>query len=356
MTPRDGDDLVACRSSPLTRRRAGHLTRPPRDTSQAARAVAPTLAKPPRFHRPKTCTCRGRLSIMYTTPEHPLLARGPAIAENAAYISAVCPVLREILNRSVHELDRCATAVDKHADPGIVSHHHITLHLFRQSIVLADAVESLLSHVCIDAAAPMLRSAFETNIGLMYVLNGDNQRGKALAWYYVTVLEYIKSARRRERMNIVPGSVSEWRELSERLLTQEPLKSIQPAYEEEQERQYPKKPQRARPKWYSLFCGPRNVEQLVDEVLGHNLYETYRIFSASVHGRAGMEQTYASFSKPLQIFPIRHVPSSHEDPLILARFGAFLMGSTKRMVDRYLSEEQYYDYLDWGHGMFERMG
>ena len=131
----------------------------------SSRAVAPTLAKPPRFHRPKTCTCRGRLSIMYTTPEHPLLARGPAIAENAAYISAVCPVLREILNRSVHELDRCATAVDKHADPGIVSHHHITLHLFRQSIVLADAVESLLSHVCIDAAAPMLRSAFETNIG-----------------------------------------------------------------------------------------------------------------------------------------------------------------------------------------------
>lgn len=167
---------------------------------------------------------------MFATPEHPLLARGLAIAGNATYISAVCPALREILNRSVHELDRCVTAIELPAYSGIVSHHHITLHLFRQCIVLTDAVESLVSHVCIDATAPILRSALEANVGLMYVLDGQNQREKALAWYYVTVLEYIRSARRRENMDIDVGSVSQWREASERVLKQEPLKSMRAAY------------------------------------------------------------------------------------------------------------------------------
>ena len=299
---------------------------------------------------------------MSSTPEHPLLVRRGAIAENAAYISAVCPVFREILNRSVHELGRCITVIDGHSNQGRVSHHHVTLHLFRQCIVLTDAVESLLSHLCLDASAPVLRSAFEANVGLMYVLKGDNQAGKALAWHYVTTLENIRSARRRSELDPSSDSAKEWLELSERSLHQEPLKSIQPAYKEEQRRQNPGKPQRARPKWYSLYGGPRNLERLVDEAIEQvpdldkpYLYEGYRILSASVHGRAGMYHTYASLASPLRVLPIRYVPPSHESPLIFLRFGAFLMESTKRMVARYLSENEYSDYLSWGDDILGRM-
>ena len=291
---------------------------------------------------------------MFTTPEHPLLARSRVVAEQATYISAVCPFIREILNRSVHELDRCVAAVDEYPKPDIV--HHITLHLFRQCIVFTDAVESLFLQLCVDAAAPTLRSSIESNIGLMYVLNGDNQRGKALAWYYVSALDDIRTARRREKMNLEAGLSSELQKRYAQLLAQEPFKSMRSAYEEEQKRQYPRKPNRARPKWYSLFGGPRNVEQLVDEVLGQNLYEAYRIFSVSIHGRAGMEQTYTDYAKPLRVSPIRRVPPAYDNPLIPVRFGAFLMESTKRMVDRYLTEEQYSDYLDWGNTMLEQMG
>ncbi len=100
-----------------------------------------------------------------------------------------------------------------------------------------------------------------------------------------------------------------------------------------------------------------NVKELLDKVLDEynpdaDVYETYRIFSASVHGTTTMAETFAKFPNPTEVFPIRHVPSSHKDPLMYARFGAFLMASTKRMVERYLSEDQNSDYLEWGERMF----
>ena len=294
---------------------------------------------------------------MFTTPEHPLLERERAVADHAAYVSDVCPPLREILNRSVHEFDRCVHAVDA-LDASDTLHHFITLHLFRHSIVLADAVESLLSHVCVDASAPMMRSALEANAGLMYLLNGENQRGKALAWLYVTTRESIESMLRRENMGLInPVTASTLRQTYEQQLAEEPLKSIQPIYEDAQVRRSRSRPAKTRPPWYSLFDGPMNVKELIDKMLDEyrlefDLYETYRMFSASVHGTTIIAETFAKFPNPTKVFPIRHVPSSHEDPLMYARFGVFLIAPTKRMVELYLSETQYSDYLDWGNRMF----
>ena len=290
-----------------------------------------------------------------TTPEHPLLARETAILQNTAHIFEVSSVFREVLNRSVHELERCLKAMER-ATFANALHHLVTLHLFRQSIVLTDGVDSLLSNVCIDAAAPMLRSSFETNLSLMYVLDGENQRGRALAWYYVTTLDSIRRMRRYAELGVDSGVATGAIISYERLLAKDPLQSIQSEYEDTQAQQNPHRPGRARPKWYSLFGGPRNVEQLVEVVLsGHSLYEVYRILSAVVHGRAGMEQTYEVSQKRFAVNPIRHVPLSHEDPLILIRFVAFLMESTNRMVKRYLPGEQHSEYVAWGSAMLKGM-
>lgn len=297
---------------------------------------------------------------MFATPEHPLLERASTLAKNAAYISTACVPLREILNRSVHELDRCVQAVEALDTPHTL-HNFVILHLFRHSIVLTDGVESLVSHACVDAAAPMLRSSLEANVGLMYLLNGQDERRKALAWLYVTNLDIIRSIRRRERTSAIdPVLASKLRRAYEQQLTTEPLLSIQSQYVAAQARQRRRKPQQARPKWYSLEDGPKNVKELVDVVLSEydsesDLYETYRIFSGSIHATIGIEHSYRRFPNPTEIFPIRHVPPSHDNPLLFMRFGVFLMESTKRIVRRYLSSSEYSEYLDWGNQMLEQM-
>lgn len=285
--------------------------------------------------------------IMFTTPEHPLLERKRIVTDHARYITDVSSPLREILNKSVHQLDLCVAAIDALAEP-YLSHHHITLHLFRRCIVLTDAVEALVSQVCLDGLAPTLRSALETQLGFVYLLNGERHARKAHAWFYVWLLESI---RRADRM-----SNTALRAACQQRLADEPMRSITPEYARAQRQQNRKRPQRARPKWYSLFDGPRNVADLVQRVFvddagldldGPDPYESYRTLSASIHAMADIEHTYPTLAKPLKISPIRHTTSTFEDSRILPRFGAFLMMSTHRMVSHYLPATQRSEYIEW---------
>lgn len=308
-----------------------------------------TVLFPPSHHASE------KAHIMFSTPEHPLLQRERTVADNSRYVSTVSSPLREILNKSVHELDRCVTAIDALTEPHL-SHHHVTLHLFRRCIVLTDAVEALISQVCLDGLAPTLRSALETQLGFVYLLNGELHREKAHAWLYVWLLESI---RRADRM-----SNAALRDACQQRLAEEPMKSVQPAYTEAQRQQNRAKPQRARPKWYSLFDGPRNVEYLVERVLVDNagvaldrnvLYEAYRTLSASIHGMADLEQTYATLAKPLQVSCIRQTTSTFENPRVPLSFGAFLMMSTQRIVSHYLSDAQRSEYMKWGEPILKLM-
>ena len=85
--------------------------------------------------------------------------------------------LREAVNEATRAAKRCLDAATSSKDA-----HAAPFSLYRQSIQLADGIEVLLSKSCAEAAIPLLRSLFETVLGLKYILeDNDSYRARSLA-------------------------------------------------------------------------------------------------------------------------------------------------------------------------------
>lgn len=191
-----------------------------------------------------------------------------AASEN---IEKATRLLQELVNHSTHAFRRCEASSDgSTADKAF-------LMLYLHSIEMTDGIEALLAQGCVAPAIPLVRSAFEADLSLRFILQQDSDR-RALAWVMWNLLEGISvnkqfdpstddgrayeaacssdaTMQRLDQSQLVAGARHDLAEYQRRLAAPEfaPLIAEHGRMVASGKRY---------PKWYSLFGGPKNLREL----------------------------------------------------------------------------------------------
>ena len=253
---------------------------------------------------------------MPTEEYTPLLDRADAVQRATPLIEASSPLLRELVNHACWAFRRCIAASD---NLGNENEDTAPFVLYRHLIELVDGIETLFSASCVDAAVPLLRSAFEASLSLDYILQ-DNYAQRSLSWTCGYVHARIAAHQRLD------GNTSAGRDMAAAWsrenthgidLVPTPYDSVDPVaklnvvlgrpglqpIEAEYQRLLQQRGRRGPPEWFQLFDGPANRRQLA-MVVGReaeylSLYGEWSNFShgadASPYLRAGAQPGEAAF-------------------------------------------------------------
>lgn len=278
---------------------------------------------------------------MPTQPFRRLLDRSEAVPRANDLIQMVSPVLRETVNYSTAALARCERQMAPTGDTEDV--HVAPLVLYRRSIELTDGIEVLLSQSCVEPAIPVLRSSFETTLGLRYIFKTGKEKDekrRSLAWLCGDVHGRMRddnTIRKRkmsdELSNAIPDELvadAERRYLKLESFLQKPhMQEVLAEYQAHGRR---------RPHWYSLFDGPDNLRCLAEHLNWVEYYDLlYRRWSSDAHATGGVAKVFKMTKGRLTVEPIR----SPQNMLQVAAFTqAFHMYAMTTMTKRYRRDEE----------------
>ncbi|WP_419942786.1 DUF5677 domain-containing protein [Candidatus Palauibacter sp.] len=251
--------------------------------------------------------------------------------------------LREVVNHATRAFTRCW-----HNAPSSKEDTDVPLApfaLYRQSIQLADGIEVALSHSCVEAAIPMLRSLFETGLGLAYILEQKSTfRARALACLCGDTfrrLDYWETVRSDE---VTPDFAAQVEQefIDEQLVPQietlraalgKPhMKEVVEAYEERQKR-------RQYPPWYSLVDEDlTSLRKLAERLGSTDMYLLgYSRWSGVVHGTTVAEPFSLLDDGRVSVSPLRHAEQLCS---IAARALDFLASATVDMLGWFRPAEE----------------
>ena len=180
----------------------------------------------------------------------------------------------------------------------LVGDENIVPLLFLRNILeTADAISILIKNSSIDSSKSTLRSLLENIFGLEYLLEKDT-KNRALAFIvWIThkdlkfyekldgntqVGKQFKTEFKKDSLIKNPDLTDQVdylyaKENSEELLKLPIYIEIEKEYQETESKS-------KNPNWYSLFSGPKNIEQLAKHLNHHAMYEVmYRGYSGNVH-------------------------------------------------------------------------
>ena len=115
-----------------------------------------------------------------------ILDRDLAIAESRDFIEKYSPYLQELINYSTNLFVRCNSSLK-----GIKGTHLSAFSLYYHLIQMTDGIEILISKGCFVAAIPLLRSAYESDLSIEYMLKDDFELRSA-AWWVENMLKRKK--------------------------------------------------------------------------------------------------------------------------------------------------------------------
>lgn len=174
---------------------------------------------------------------------------------------------------------------------------------FRDMLEKADAISILINNSSVDPAKGILRSLFETHLYISYLIE-DHFHDRSMAFIVWENKKKIQLNRTfdpndQEYKNFkkkIENDSSIYPSYTSNLLNKIPsvkpildnLNSLleRPEYiKVVKEFEKTKNKNKVHPAWYSLFNGPRNIQQLASHLKMASLYEVvYRSWSGSVHG------------------------------------------------------------------------
>ncbi|WP_419860440.1 DUF5677 domain-containing protein [Candidatus Palauibacter sp.] len=219
--------------------------------------------------------------------------RDTALKKAEVYSKAMQPTLQETINYATGVLSRCMASVPSDATPDVHLSHFA---LFRKVVELADAIDVQMSQGCIASCTLPLRSLFEALLGLQYQLESRTKEDqRTLAWVCGDIHQRLRASERfrdGELTNISPDEAPD--EVLDDTLNhiQAMLDVLSAPHMEEVEKAYHDHPH-PHPRWYSLFDGPANLEQLARRFEYEDVYNTlYREWSAESHAQGGLQQVF----------------------------------------------------------------
>jgi hypothetical protein len=250
------------------------------------------------------------------------------------------------------ECNRCLVMswdiIQEAAAPTGEVYHSSILMLVRHVIESLDGVAILVSKSGSHPCQPLLRSALEAYLGVLYILEKDTKQ-RALAYQLAHAHKKIKLY---ERLDPTTPAGKELR----KLLDGDPLEGFfnalpfinypklisnlqgmfaQPDFqpvEVEWQRVKGLDKRKRDPAWYSLFGGPCSVRELAVRLHMAGMYELlYRMWSENVHAGMAMEAIGRKGGATV-VRPVRH-PEQLQSAVQHAAF--FSLDLAKRLVELY---------------------
>ena len=278
---------------------------------------------------------------MPTEPFQLLLDRAEAVSRARPLTELVSPVLQEVINYSTRVLVECESQMAPKGNDDDV--HVAPIVLFRRSIELTDAIETLLAQSCVEPAFPLLRSSLEATLSLMYIFetgNEEKEQERSLAWLCGDVddrLRYYDTIRKRrvsdEMSAVIPDAMiadaeKEYQKLHvflkkphmQRIVTERRAQKRQP------------------PRWYSLFKGPNDLRSLAERLGWTDYYVLlYKSWSRDAHSSGNVEKVFKLTQGRRTVEPLR-VPGSMFQVAAFAE--AFLKYAMLTIARRYRPGEE----------------
>jgi hypothetical protein len=213
-------------------------------------------------------------------------------------------------------------ALELMSPPGECSFHSVVFSLARHVAEEVDAISILVEKGCVDPCKGHLRSAFEADLGIRYILDSDSER-RGLA-YQVKEL--------RERLHVVQThdpKTPEGKKVRE-AIQDDPVGAsvlaLMPPYDFDAEAKRLNATLASKPwdtinaewvakgdksRWHSLFDGPRNVRALALYLKRGFWYEfLYSDWSGRVHAGSALRNIGTNSKEPdrsgFAVRPLRH--------------------------------------------------
>lgn len=275
---------------------------------------------------------------MPTPPLTPLLDRARSKAEASALVRIVDPLLEELVNYATHVFDRCQSSATGGQDEELGP-----LILYLDVVEMTDGVHTMIKDVCAGAAIPVLRSLFEAELYLDFLLSKKDPE-RSLAWlvdYATTRIDRLqrydpikKSETKRRKKKGLLGPTKKERELS--ALIRMEIKGLQNFLGQPHIVPVKAKIGRAS-RWYQPYGGGATLEQLANTLgRGDEYQKLYRYWSAVSHA-GDLSRFLSVTSADAPAFqPLR-------DPTQVAEIASIasmiILRATRRMIARYRPTE-----------------
>ena len=207
------------------------------------------------------------------------------------------PLLQELVNQGLMIFRRCDAEAGR---TGKEDHDVAALIMYRHIIEMVDAIEVLVSNSCGTAAIPVLRSAFEGMLGLMYLLEESARYAeRALSWLVTGIHIGIRA---RQVLESGTSKGREYAQLYEKefggVIPRVPKAELAADIQQlenlletgqftpiEAEYSRTRKALNRNPDWFSLFGGPKNRSELAERLgMGAIFRLLYWDWSTLLHG------------------------------------------------------------------------
>jgi len=285
---------------------------------------------------------------MPADPIRDILDRDFAVVNAKELTDPACALLREVINDATRVYRRCISDAKKISTEEDV--HLPTFVLYYHIIEMADACEVLFSRACVDPAVPLIRSMFEANLQLGYILENDDYRRCSLQWNVCYARNKIRSkqaflptslrGRRFARALKNDDNLKDFRipdfaaSLAKdvnglrNMLRRKRYVDIDQEYRRKAKRRKGKKTLEIPPHFYSLFGGPSNLRLLSRSRKQEALYDYfYDQWSTIAHG-ADASRYLTSQGEGPAFFALRNALRIQEN----TDFVYIFLTSSRRMV------------------------
>jgi len=265
-------------------------------------------------------------------------------------LDRVAGLMDRCVNYGTHLILKCDRAAEqKHVLAAVM----LGLH----AVEALDSVAVLVRNCCIDPAKALLRSQMEAMFGIEYIAQGDAER-KAIQYEVAHVHARIDWYRKLD------PTTEKGKQLSAQLdkdvtfhglgvmeldttaqidnLSKMLARDEYVAVEAEWQRMLGQR--RGRIWWYSLFDGPKRVEELASAVGDHAWYEVlYRFYSGEIHATNAIESLHATHDGRGAYQPLRY-PT--ELPTVAKLSVSTALRTYRSLIDMLVPEERLL-YADW---------
>lgn len=212
------------------------------------------------------------------------LQREPSTKDHKDVLRINADKLDECVNFGTHLLTWCTLKL------GNSNSHELTIIMLARHVLESlDAVAVLFRQGSVNSSESILRSMFEATIGIEYILRDDTRR-RALAYQVTLQRQRLVTYRKLEHNFLNEENSKELRRRKLRKKLLERSKKIRDKLESpgtveiNSEWKRVKKAINRNPNWFTLFGGPRTIEQLAGQLGYGEWYDVlYRNWSTGVH-------------------------------------------------------------------------
>jgi hypothetical protein len=270
---------------------------------------------------------------------------------NVAAYKSILTDFSKLVEDSVRLLGRTTAVAEKAASNDGKYHHISVFALCRHICELLDGVAVLALEGCAIPCQPMMRSAMEAYLGVLYILESKSEQR---AWAY-----QVAHAHRRIKLyrSLDPHDASgkqtrammskdpiasgmqlpqaDWQKLIanlEKLFQRPECMDIEVEWQRLKQRNKGKDPH-----WYSLFGGPQNARALAECVSVLAQYEfCYRHWSNLVHAGGCLENYVGGKDGRVNIRPLRN-PEGLQSAVVQSI--GYCMATARRLLEVYGTPE-----------------